>query len=248
MGIYPRYAIYYAPVPGSVLDDFSAQLLGYDAYSGADLPFPGDVTLARPDWRELTQDPRKYGFHATLKAPMALAPGTTEAELAAACESFAGTARSIPVIEPVVDSISGFIAVIPAQPSAELLRLAEDVTREFDLFRAPLSPEDRARRNPAKLTARQRGYLDRWGYPYVMEEFRFHMTLTGRLESERREPVMAMLRDRFFATGLKMLAIDRIALFRQDDAVSRFRILGHWALRAIKGRQPIRSGYPTRTG
>ncbi len=232
MAIYPRYAIYYAPAPGSVLDRFGAHLLGYDAYRGEDLPFPDGVTRTRPDWRDLTQDPRKYGFHATLKAPMTLADGKTEAELAAACESFAGAARPIPVIKPIVDSISGFIAVIPAQPSAELLQLAADVTREFDCFRAPLTPEDRARRNPAKLTARQRDYLNRWGYPYVMEEFRFHMTLTGRLGAERREPAVAMLRDRFSATGLTTLPIDRIAISRQDSAASRFRIASHWKLRA----------------
>ena len=230
MGIYPRYAIYYAPAPGSALDRFGAHMLGYDAYGGDDLPFPADVTLARPDWRDLTQDPRKYGFHATLKAPMALVPGRTEAELAAACEAFAATARTVPVIEPVVDSISGFIAVMPAKPPAELLQFAADVTREFDSFRAPLTPHDRARRNPAKLTPRQCEYLDRWGYPYVMEDFRFHMTLTGRLDPERREPVMAMLKDRFSAIGLKTLAIDRIALFRQDDADSRFRIIRHCVL------------------
>jgi putative phosphonate metabolism protein len=235
MGNFPRYAIYYAPAPGSVLDRFGADLLGYDAYRGDDLPFPGDLTSARPDWRELTQDPRKYGFHATLKAPMALAPGRTEAELAAACEFFAATARSIPVIEPVVDSISGFIAVVPAQPSKELLQFIADVTSEFDSFRALLTPQDRARRNPEKLTPRQREYLDRWGYPYVMEEFRFHMTLTGRLDPERREPVMAMLRDRFAAIDLKTLALDRIALFRQDAADSRFRIIKHYVLKPIRG-------------
>jgi putative phosphonate metabolism protein len=234
MGNYPRYAIYYAPAPGSVLDRFGADLLGYDAFRGDDLPFPGDVTLARPDWRDLTQDPRKYGFHATLKAPMALAPGRTEAELAAACESFAATARSIPMIEPVVDSISGFIAVMPAKPSAELLQFAWDVTHEFDSFRAPLTPRDRARRNPEKLTPRQCEYLDRWGYPYVMEEFRFHMTLTGRLDPARREPVMAMLRDRFSAIGLKTLAINRIALFRQNHADSRFRIIQHCAVKQMQ--------------
>ncbi|WMT79030.1 DUF1045 domain-containing protein [Bradyrhizobium sp. Ash2021] len=234
MGIYPRYAIYYAPAPGSVLDRFGADLLGYDAYRGDDLPFPGDVTLARPDWRDLTQDPRKYGFHATLKAPMALAPGRTEAELAAACESFAATARSIPMIEPVVGSISGFIAVMLAKPSTELVQFVGDVTREFDSFRAPLTAGDRARRNPEKLTPRQCEYLDRWGYPYVMEEFRFHMTLTGRLDEARRVPVMAMLRDRFSAIGLKTLAIDRIALFRQDHADARFRIIQHCAVKQMR--------------
>lgn len=229
MATHPRYAIYYAAEPGSALNQFGASLLGYDAHTGKDMAFPDGVT---PDWRELTQDPRKYGFHATLKAPMALAPGRTEAQLVAASELFADAARPLPLIRPVVDSISGFIAVIPAEPSAELVELAAECTRAFDFFRAALTPEDRARRNPAKLTARQCEYLDRWGYPYVMEEFRFHMTLTARLPAERRDGVVAMLRNRFAAIGLATLEIDRIALFRQDDASSRFRIIGHWPLRA----------------
>jgi putative phosphonate metabolism protein len=234
MGIYPRYAIYYAPAPDSEFHRFGAQLLGYDAHSGTDLPFPDSLISSRADWPDITTDPRKYGFHATLKAPMTLADGKTEADLATACKTFAATARRIPVIEPVVDSIDGFIAVIPASPSAELTQLAAEVTREFDLFRAPLSPEDRIRRNPAKLTPRQRNYLDRWGYPYVMEEFRFHMTLTGRLDAARREPVMAMLISRFSDIGLRKLAIDRVALFRQDGPHSRFRIIRGYILEGIR--------------
>jgi putative phosphonate metabolism protein len=232
MADYPRYAIYYASAPGSDLDRFGARLLGYDAYTGEDLPFPDSSMQIAPDWRDLTKDPRKYGFHATLKAPMSLAPGKTEPELLAACESFAGKTRPIPVITPVVGSISGFIAVVPAAPSPELERLAADCTSEFDPFRALLTPEDRARRNPSDLTPRQREYLDRWGYPYVMEEFRFHMTLTGRLAAERREPILTMLRSSFSTIGLKTLAIDRIAVFRQESSDSRFRIAKDWPMRS----------------
>jgi putative phosphonate metabolism protein len=230
MANYPRYAIYYTAAHGSVLDRFGASLLGYDAYGGDELPFPDGVMQTIPDWRDLTHDPRKYGFHATLKAPMALADGKAEARLAAACELFADLARPVPVIQPVVDSISGFIAVIPAEPSAELELLGAEATKAFDSFRSPLSPEDRARRNPDKLTPRQRDYLDRWGYPYVFEEFRFHMTLTGRLPAERREPIMAMLRERFAATSIGPLAIDAIALCRQENPNSRFRVIGRWQL------------------
>jgi putative phosphonate metabolism protein len=240
MTTFPRYAIYYVAAPGSDLDRFGAELLGYDAFSADDLPFPDDVLQLIPDWRDLTRDPRKYGFHATLKAPLTLAPGKSEAELFAACETFAGTARPIPVIRPVVDSISGFIAVVPAEPSAELERLAADCVRDFDSFRAPLAQEDRARRNPSVLTPRQREYLDRWGYPYVMEDFRYHMTLTGRLDAGRRQPVLRMLRDRFSALGLPSLAIDRIAVFRQDDVDSRFRIIKHWKFR-LEDNRTIRS-------
>jgi putative phosphonate metabolism protein len=226
---YPRYAIYFAPEPGSVLERFGTELLGYDAYRGSDVPFPPGMKLP-PEWRDMTRDPRKYGFHATLKAPMPLAPDRSEGELIAACAAFAEAPRAIPSINPVVDVISGFIALIPATPSADLERLAADCVREFEPFRAPLTAADRARRNPPKLTPRQRDYLDRWGYPYVFEEFRFHMTLTGRLEAGHA-PLLALLREGFRHCGVHDLAIDRIALFRQDDANQRFRTIGHWPLR-----------------
>ncbi|MET4426085.1 DUF1045 domain-containing protein [Bradyrhizobium sp. 956_D2_N1_5] len=227
---FPRYAIYFAAGADSALSRLGAKLLGYDVYTGEEMPFPADASRVAPDWRDVTADPRKYGFHGTLKAPMALAPGRTEAELVAACAAFAGKARPMPSIRPVVDSISGFIAVIPTEPVGALQQLAADCVREFDDFRAPMTAEDRARRKPDKLTERQRDYLDRWGYPYVMEEFRFHMTLTGRLDAERRGPILEMLRARFAALGLETLAIDRITLFKQDDTRARFRFVGEWAL------------------
>lgn len=227
---FPRYAIYFAAGADSALSRFGAELLGYDAYTGDELPFPADALQVAPDWRDISADPRKYGFHGTLKAPMALAPGKSESELIAACAAFAVKARPIPVIPPVVDSISGFIAVIPAEPVCALQQLAADCVRDFDGFRAALSAEDRARRRPEKLSERQRDYLDRWGYPYSMEEFRFHMTLTGRLAAERRSPILEMLRARFAALKLDTLTIDRIALFKQEDAKARFRLIGEWTL------------------
>ena len=230
MAEFPRYAIYYAAARGSALDRFGAELLGYDAWSGDGVPFPDGVP---PDWRELTQDPRKYGFHATLKAPFALAPGKSETDLLGACADFALISRPIPVVAPMVDSIGGFVAVVAAEPSNELQRLAADCVRAFDAFRAPLTAEDRARRRPGALTERQRAYLDRWGYPYVMEEFRFHMTLTGRLESSRRGPVLDLLKERFESIGVRSLAIDSIALFRQTEPQTRFRVIGAWQLLAL---------------
>jgi len=230
MTVLPRYAIYFSAGADSALSRFGAELLGYDAHTGDDVPFPREALQIAADWRDVTADPRKYGFHATLKAPMALVSGRTEAELMAACATFAGQPRTISVIRPVVDTISGFIAVIPAEPVDALRQLAADCVREFDSIRAALTAEDRARRKPEKLTERQRDYLDRWGYPYVMEEFRFHMTLTGRLDAERRGPILEMLRTRFASLRLGTLAIDRLALFKQDDAKARFRIIGEWAL------------------
>jgi putative phosphonate metabolism protein len=226
----PRYALYYAPPPRGGLGRFGAHLLGYDAFSGKTLRLPVDIEQMLPDWGELTRDPRKYGFHATLKAPMILADGASETELLRACESFAKAPRPTPVIEPVVNTLGDFIAIVPSLPSAELQALAADVVEHFDHFRAPLTAQDRVRRNPDQLPPRQRDYLDRWGYPYVMEEFRFHMTLTGRLPAARREAVLNILRQRFAALDMTSLAIDRLALFRQSDAHSRFRIVRQYNL------------------
>jgi len=230
MSNYPRYAIYYAPEHGSQLDRFGAELLGYDAYEGIDVPLPLATKLP-PDWRQMTQDPRRYGFHATLKPPMALAPDSSEDELIAACAAFAGTPRAIPVIEPIIDVISGFIAIVPAAASSSLDDLAADCVRAFDRFRAPLSDADRTRRNPSRLTLRQRDHLERYGYPYVMEEFRFHMTLTGRLDPEQLS-LLEILRERFRNLGISSLSVDRIALFRQDVSDQRFRIISDWPLSA----------------
>lgn len=226
----PRYAIYFAAGADNALSRFGAELLGYDAYTGDEVSFPQDVLHVAPDWRDITADPRKYGFHGTLKAPMALVSGKTEAELKAACATFADKTRPMPVIQPVVDAISGFIAVVPAAPVDALHQLAADCVRDFDSFRPPLTAEERARRKPENLSERRRAYLDRWGYPYVMEEFRFHMTLTGRLDAARRGPILEMLRRRFATLKLDALAIDRIALFAQDNAKVRFRIIGEWML------------------
>ncbi|MDB5655469.1 MAG: Protein RcsF [Tardiphaga sp.] len=227
---FPRYAIYYAPPASSPLARFGAELLGYDALTGHDTPFPAAVVAAFADWSELTRDPRKYGFHGTLKAPFVLKPDVDEAALIAACDRFAVAPRAIPVITPVVRAISGFIAVVPAEPLADLKALAQHCVEAFDGFRAPMTAADRARRKPELLTPRQVEQLDRFGYPYVRDDFRFHMTLTGRLLPQRNDDVLAMLQTRFAALAIAALPIDRIVLFRQNDALSRFRIVHEAAL------------------
>ena len=78
---YPRYAIYYVPAANDPLYRLGARTIGYDGFTGSALEFPDAVGRRFPDWTEATTDPRKYGFHATLKAPFALAPGQTEAGL-----------------------------------------------------------------------------------------------------------------------------------------------------------------------
>ncbi|WIG51387.1 MAG: uncharacterized protein OJF48_002304 [Afipia sp.] len=227
---YPRYAIYFVPSAQGALYRFGADLLGYDAYTGKPLPFADGIEAEVEGWKQLTADPRKYGFHATLKAPINLRSGKTEDELARALEEFSRKPRVIPRITPVVRSIGSFVAIVPRDPCPDLQKLAADCVTAFDDFRAPLTPEDRERRNISALTGGQVLHLDRWGYPYVFEDFRFHMTLTGSLPSEQRAKILAALQKRFVALDFQSVSVDRLALLRQSDATSNFTVLSDWPL------------------
>ena len=220
-----RYAIYFVPAAESALYRFGSGMIGYDCYIGAETAAPPGIVVPE-DWAELTRAPRRYGFHATLKAPFRLAPEHDEASLIAAVSGFAARARKVASIRPVVRVLSGFIAIVPDESNATLNLLAADCVTAFDSFRAPPSPQERARRLAANLTARQRSSLERWGYPYVFEDFRFHMTLTDRVPEARQTEIRGLLSGLMTQYRADALVfIDRIALLRQDHERSPFRVV-----------------------
>ncbi|WP_045392459.1 DUF1045 domain-containing protein [Falsirhodobacter sp. alg1] len=164
-----RYAIYYLPPPGP-LATFGAEWLGWDPVRG--------VRVAQPMSTDaLVAQPRKYGLHATLKAPFRL--DGTQQDLEAAVSELARSLSPVWPGELAVSQIGRFLALVPQGDQAGLNDLAAQVVETLDPFRAPLTDGEIARRHPERLSERQRALLDRWGYPFVMEEFRFHITLTG---------------------------------------------------------------------
>ena len=222
----PRFAIYFVPPVDSDLYRFGAGVLGYDCYTGAELGYPQDIEIGAPEWAELAREPRRYGFHATLKAPFRLVPSLSEGGLVNELRRFAALPRPLAIIEPVVRPLGRFIAIVPANPSAELDRLAADAATAFDEFRHPLAPEERRTRLAAGLSERQIENLDRWGYPYVFDDFRFHMTLTGPVEAGRIGAVVTILQARFNRiNGGNSLPIAQLALMRQDAEAAPFRVV-----------------------
>jgi hypothetical protein len=224
----PRYAIYFVPAEDANLYRFGASILGYDCYTGEETPFASDLEIDPKVWTELTEDPRRYGFHATLKAPFYLSPSCTEAQLSNAVANFAAIARTASTFKPTIRLLKDFIAIVPRRRQSTIDKLASDCVTLFDAYRAPMSPQERARRVATGLNAGQIGHLDRWGYPYLFEDFRFHMTLTGRISIERRDVVMAALEKLFARScGDMPITIDRLTLLRQDSPQSRFRVISH---------------------
>ncbi|MDQ0391719.1 DUF1045 domain-containing protein [Labrys monachus] len=230
-----RYAIYFVPGADTALWRFGCEILGHDAYTGLDVPQwcpPGHASEA---WHVMTADPRLYGFHATLKAPFRLAEDRSEAGLLAALEAFAGGHAPVALgpraIRPIASSSPNraFLALVPASPPPALAALEGAIVRHFDAWRSPLTPAEVARRNPGRLNERQRHYLDAHGYPYVLEEFRFHMTLTGAVEGAAA--LADLLQARAEALDVApALQLDRLGLFRQDGN-QRFRIVAVAPLR-----------------
>jgi putative phosphonate metabolism protein len=224
----PRYAIYFVPGADTPLYRFGASVLGYDCRSGKATPFIGG---AEASWAEWTKEPRVYGFHATLKAPFRLVEGLTESDLIRAAAAFA---KDRPVVNGgalAVRALGSFIALVPAVPSADVNRLADTCVRAFDGFRAPMTEEDRARRLASPLTARQIEHLDRWGYPYVFEDFRFHMTLSGSLSAQNQERALQYLREKFEQVPqTQALFVDRIVIARQAQQSAPFIVVHETSL------------------
>lgn len=209
-----RYALYFTPALGSALADFGAAILGDGR------PFDSDGRNAA--LAEITAEPRLYGFHATLKAPMRLADGSAEADLVAAVEALAAHRGPVPIGRLRVTAIGGFIALVPDAPAPSLDLFAAECVAALDPLRAPLSQAERTKRRPEKLSARERALLDRWGYPYVFEAFRFHMTLTGSLAPEAQAVWLAELSRAY--DPAPAIALDAVTILRQDGAAP-FRIL-----------------------
>jgi putative phosphonate metabolism protein len=219
-----RFAIYFTPPPDSPLTRLAASWLGRDPFTGAALQPPLVSTLSPAEIAFHSAPPRRYGFHATLKAPFVLAPGESEASLADAVAGFAESTETFHIPQLVVGQLDGFFALIPGAPAPELHRFADDVVRAFDRFRAPLSEVEIERRNPDALSAEEFSNLHRWGYPYVFDAFRFHMTLTGRVGGNEAERIRVAL-DEVFGTMLAgPVPVDGIALFVEPEAGAPFAV------------------------
>lgn len=227
----PRYALYYAPAADSPLWRFGSATLGYDAITGDDIPFAAPPGCDPDAWPALTAEPRRYGFHATLKAPFELAAGRSEAQLRAFTHNYAAGLDGVTLAGLKVTALGTFIALTPAQESPALQRFAFALVQAFEPFRAPLRPSDLERRLRHPLTPAQRAYLEAFGYPYVGDAFRFHMTLTGSLPEDRIWPAGQALKQAYAqAVPAGPVSLDRIALFRQESRESRFRLLDSFVL------------------
>ena len=221
-----RVAIYAAPRPEDPLWSFGSRALGYDAATGALQRATPPLPLPPERWEALTEEPRRYGFHATLKAPFRLAPDRTLSDLSGAVRGYCATNSKVAPFRLEVRAIGEFLAFVPSEGPEPLGVLAADVVASFDGFRAALNGAERERRLAAKLNPRQQDYLERFGYPYVLDEFRFHMSLTGKVPDAalRDELRLAFAEELRRAMADAPFRLDALVIFVQPASGERFLI------------------------
>lgn len=230
-----RYAIYYLPEPGSELSDRGQSWLGRECWTDRPLARPSLPGLAGLDLDRITAAPRRYGFHATLKPPFRLAEKCEERQLLADCRRFAEMLSPVEAPPLRVAAINGFLALTLARPCPAVDQLAARAVAAFEPLRAPLSADELARRRRARLSGRQEALLKIWGYPYVMEEFRFHMTLTGQQPEAVLARLQPVLEEFFMPSANVPLTIDAVALLKQADGAGNFVALERFRLAARSG-------------
>lgn len=221
-----RVAVYYAPPQDDPLATAGAAWLGRDADRNIALPQP-----RLPDIAALTAEPRRYGFHATLKPPMRLAPGRTWFGFVAAARALAATIAPFDLPPLHVADLHGFLALRETEICPSLQALCDRCVADLDDFRTPPDAAELQRRRASGLSPAHDAMLLRWGYPYVFDSWFFHMTLTRRL-TEGEKTVVKPQAEAFFADALaRPRRVTDICLFTQATPDSAFVIAERLALR-----------------
>lgn len=240
-----RYAIYFTPSMYDPLSVAAASWLGRNVYSGEAPEPPSIAGFSRQELAFHTAVPRRYGFHGTIKAPFHLHPDTSEAALLKALMHFASTMTPFSIPRMEVSRLGEFFGLAPSVPCEQMNHLAASVVQAFDAFRAPLSDVEIERRNPDRLTAPQFSNLHRWGYPYVMDEFRFHMMLTGPVHSNLNARFETALRAFFEPVLGEPMKIASIALFVEQEPGAPLRVHSQHPLGKLSAHRPVAAGART---
>ena len=199
---FTRYAIYYT-APAGAFARAGAHWLGWDIATGEGMaPVAG----------EASDRPRKYGFHGTIKPPFALAPGTHAETLEAKARALCARQAPVTLDGLQITALGRFLAFTPSGPAEPLAALAAEMVRELDAWRRPATEAELERRRRPGMSTLHEENLRTWGYPHVMDAFRFHMTLTGPLDRDRRDEVLTRAQDHFAGVVPKPFEITSLTL------------------------------------
>jgi hypothetical protein len=221
-----RYAVYFCPSSNSKWGSAGSTWLGRDVDADKLLEQVSITGLSSQTVKDVTHAPRRYGWHATLKAPFELVAETSLEELS---DSVSRIARDFEpfVLPPMqIRALDGFLACTPSEESRNVHRLANRLTMELQVHANPLTPSQIERRRASPLTNRQEQLMLCWGYPHVLDAFRFHFSLTDSLAqcSVQTISLVRQAAERHFPLS-KPLLFDALSLVAESAPGADFAIV-----------------------
>tara|TARA_B100001093_G_scaffold355004_1_gene339557 strand:+ start:186 stop:986 length:801 start_codon:yes stop_codon:yes gene_type:complete len=226
----PRFAIYFAPEIDSKLHSIGSQWLGRDSSSGKSLKQPYIKGISSNYFCSVTKTPRRYGFHATLKAPFRLNEDFTLMDLCSQIQRLSALSKTF-YIKLKVRKLGNFIALMMDPTEQKMQNLTSKLVENLDYFRAPLHQEEIDKRRMSTLTTSQDENLLNWGYPYVFNDFRFHITLTEKIQCRSDLESMVSAASSYFSGSLEnTIKVGSISLFVQESSEADFLQIQQFAL------------------
>ncbi len=209
---FQRYAIYWTPAAETALARFG------------ELWFGGCETfgLAPELAARATKNPAHYGLHATLKAPFRLRDNVRIPALQEALDDFCAIRRAQLGGALALGQYQRYLTLVLSGKTADIDWLAAECVTHFDRFRAPLEESDRRRREIDKMSAREAVFLEEFGYPYVLSDFRFHISLAGPLEGFELDDVTKTLHPHLGAFMTEPFQIEDLTLLGEPDGGGSF--------------------------
>jgi len=220
-----RFAIYYAPEKESDLYQLGKEWLARGLRSNLQLELPKIQGLSVAQILDVIRPAARYGFHGTLKPPFELISTDQQDDLINDLETFVSTEKPFSLPPLKLKQIGHFLALTPVGDTSNLNHLATRIVRFFDSYRRPETEAKMNQRRRSGLTSLQELYLTTWGYPYVMDEFKFHLTLTGPLKDKYSQRIILKeLSKRVSQLSLEEIRINNICLFIQDGKNEPFNL------------------------
>lgn len=228
--MYSRFAVFYAPRSGAFSDAADAWL-GRNCVTGFSVAQPALKNTSDLLF-DLTTKPRKYGFHGTLRAPFRPGPGQDEASISSAVCELAKRLAPAKCDGLSVGNPYGFgVALIPLGDQSEIIELAKNIVEETDCLRAQLTEEEILQREQSEnLNEQQRIYLHRWGYPTVMDELSFQLTLSNRVTPQQQLVLEAAIAEHFEGLLPSPFLIEDLCLFGEDAKSGMLILLKRYPL------------------
>jgi hypothetical protein len=228
-----RCAVYFVPDIHSAWWQAGSAWLGRCAATGQPMAQPPLAGISPQAQWAVTAEPRRYGWHATLKAPFKIMPGENLKSVMLALKALADrlTACDLPSLQ--VSTQGGFMALRPEGDLSRINSAAAACVQDLHRFASPLSEADLVRRRQAPLTPEQDRLMLAWGYPYVLDAFEFHLSLTNKLDdlSDDMRTAWQLAAQAHFAS-LGVCRFDRLALFVEPQRGADFVLFDQVTLRS----------------